>query len=179
MALSVCVHLSVCLSVCQSICLHVCLSVRQSVCLSVCMSVCPSICLHVYLSVCLSVCLFVYLSVWLSAIDFKDHLLSFLVGNRLTSLLPYVLKNVSTLVSQVAGRFKVIKSDVTVIYVGTGTGYRHLQKSVLSPFDSFQLHLNFFFFFFNKLWGLSGFQIFKMFLSSTWWPFSTGMVSLS
>jgi len=52
--------LSVCMSVCPSVRLHVCLSVCPSACLSVRLhvrlSVCPSVRLHVCLSVCMSVC---------------------------------------------------------------------------------------------------------------------------
>ena len=62
---SVCLSVSqsVSQSVCQSVCLSVCLSVSQSVCLSVSLSVCHSVCQSVCLSVCHSVCQSVCLSV--------------------------------------------------------------------------------------------------------------------
>ena len=61
--MSVCLSLSVCLSVHMSGHMSVCLSVHMSlsvcpyVCLSVCLSVCPYVCLSVHMSVCLFICL--------------------------------------------------------------------------------------------------------------------------
>lgn len=76
----VCVHMSVCLSVCPSIyiccisarlyiCLPICQSIHVTVCISIhcnslsihlCLSVCVSIYLSTYLPICLSVCLYLY-----------------------------------------------------------------------------------------------------------------------
>ena len=86
---SVCLHYTVCLSVCLSVYLHHtgCFSVCLSVCLSVCttLAVCLIVCLSVCLSVCcLSVCLPYsvylsarqYLSISLSALQYLSVWLS-------------------------------------------------------------------------------------------------------
>ncbi len=68
--LSVCLCLSVYVSILLSVCLstHVCLSVYPSICLSICiyvhLSIYLSICLSIYLSACLSVYLSIYLSIY-------------------------------------------------------------------------------------------------------------------
>ena len=63
----VCVCVSVCLSVCQCACVYVCVCVCVCVSVCVCLSVCPCACVCVCVCVCLSVCH--HLFVWFGLLE--------------------------------------------------------------------------------------------------------------